>query len=303
MKKIFIAVLLILSLFLVACSGNDTQQKTGGAFRGGTTGLVATFEPISIKEDGVYTIFDSEDFPLDIILKNKGEETLNPGKVTMKLIGPAPQDFEGIASWVIQNKENIEKISEFNPEGGEEVIGFTGSSRAKYKNKVTGFTDINWNLEYTYDYKTYLIIDDVCFKGDITDDKVCDVKGIKTFSISGAPITVTSINEESGGKGIVVLRIIVKNAGTGDSSITGKDFDTRFNQIGFTVDEPDKWECKSGGRANEARLAEDGTAEIQCRLKTALKEEDLFLRSVRLTLDYSYRELIQEKLRIKESIK
>ena len=303
MKKAAILILIIVSMFLVSCSGQQGVQKNTGAFKGGIDGLKASFEPLSIKEDNVFTIFDSEDFPIDIRLKNKGEETLSPGKVSMKLLGPAPQDFEGIPSWTIQNKEDIEKVSEFNPDGGEETISFTSSSRAKYKNKVTGYTDINWNLEYAYDYKTYLIVDDVCFKGDITDTKICDIKTARTFSVSGAPITVTSINEESGGKGIVVLRIQIKNAGTGKSTITGKEFDTRFDQVGFTVDEPEKWECKSSGRENEARLSEVGTSEIQCRLKAALKDEDLYTRSVRLTFDYTYKELVQEKLRIKESIK
>ncbi len=302
MKKAIITFLVIISLFVVGCSNQAPAPKGGNAFIGGTEGLQASFEPFSIKEDGVFTIFDSEDFPIDVLLKNKGEDTLAPGKVSLRLLGPAPQDYDGIPSWTIPNKENIEKISEFNPTGGEETVTFTTSSRAKYKNKVTGISDVNWNLEYAYDYHTYLIVDDACFKGDITDKNVCEVKGAKTFSVSGAPITVTSVTQESAGKGVIVLRIAIKNAGTGKSTTPGAEFDTRFNQIGFTIDEPEKWECKSGGRENEARLAEDGTAEVQCRLKQSLAEADLYTRSVKLNLEYTYKELIQEKLRIRETV-
>ena len=300
MKKIIIPIL-VLSLFLItACNNEETAPTTGGAFIGGTEGIIASFEPISVEEDGIYTIFDTEDFPLDIVLKNKGEEVVPAGKITLRLLGPAREEFQNIPNWELQNQEEIEKISEFNPEGGEEIATFTPNARATYISPVTGFIDINWNLEYEYEYKTHLIVNDVCFKGDITDPKVCEVKEAKAYSVSGAPITVTGVEEDTAGKGVVMLKINVENVGTGDSTIAGDEFDKRFDQISYTISEGDKWECKSSGRENQARLVEN-KAQIICRLKSPLDENDLYTKSVRLTLDYNYRELIQEKLRIKES--
>lgn len=296
----FLMVLLISVIFITSC-GTEEKVQSKGVFIGGTSGIVASFEPLSVKEEGLYTLFDTEDFPLEILLKNVGEETLAPGKATLRLLGPAQQDFENIPNWEVKSTQTIEKISEFNPSGGEEIISFTPQS-AKYKNKVTGYTDINWNLEYWYDYKTYLIINDVCFKGDITDEKVCKVKEARTYSVSGAPITINSVNEDSAGKGVIMLRIALSNAGKGKSTIVGKSFDDRFDQVSFVTDEPAVWECKSGGRENEARLI-DGKAEIICRLKNPLKEEDVYQRTVRLTFGYTYKDLVQEKLRVKESIK
>jgi hypothetical protein len=296
----FLVVMLVSFLFLVGCASEQPAQ-TKGVFIGGTSGIIASFEPLSVKEENIYSIFDTEDFPLNIILKNSGEETLAPGKAVLHLLGPAQQDFENIPNWEIKNTQTIEKISQFNPSGGEEIVTFT-SQNAKYKNKVTGYTDINWNLEYWYDYKTYLIINDVCFKGDITTKEVCNVKETRTFSVSGAPITITSVSEDSAGKGIIMLKIAVSNAGKGKATLIGKEFDNRFDQVAFVTDEPDKWDCKSGGRENEARLI-DGKAEIICRLKNPLKEEDVYQRTVRLTFDYTYKDLVQEKLRIKESMK
>ena len=296
----FITVLLAAVFLITGCNG-DTQQTTGGgAFIGGTQGMVATFEPLSIKEGDVYTIFDSEDFPLEIKLKNKGEETLAIGKATLRLLGPPPGDFQNIPQWELHNRQQIEKVSEFNPEGGEEIVSFTPTAYGKYTAQVTGFTDINWNLEYWYDYKTHLIVNDVCFKGDITDPKVCEVKQDKTFSVSGAPVTVTGVSEDSAGRGIILLKIDIENKGTGTSTSIGQDFDDRFSQLSYSIDEAAKWECKSGGRENEARLI-DGKAQIICRLKDPIAEEDIFTKSVRVTFDYTYKELIQEKLRVKES--
>ncbi len=304
MKRIPIIVLLA-SLFIVAACAPKPTAPVGGAFIGGTQGIVASFEPLSVKdpESGFYTIYDTEDFSLDVLLKNKGEEVVPLGKATARLLGPAPNLFQNVPNWQLLNKQAIEKISEFNPEGGEEIISFTSAgARAKYTGPVTGFTDITWNLEYWYDYKTQLIINDVCFKGDVTEKKVCEVKEAKGFSVSGAPITVSKVEEDVAGKGVMLLKIEVKDAGTGQAAIPGQEFDTRFDQVRYTIDEPDKWECKSGGRENEARLTE-GVATINCRLKQPLAKNDLYTKQVRLTLEYTYKDLVQEKLRIKESVK
>lgn len=305
MKKISIIVLLTSLFILAACTTKPTTPVGGGAFIGGTQGIVASFEPLSVKdpESGFYTIYDTEDFSLDVLLKNKGEEAVPLGKATVRLLGPAPNLFQNLPTWQLLNKQVIDKISQFNPEGGEEIISFTtAGARAKYTGPVTGFTDITWNAEYWYDYKTHLIINEVCFKGDVTEKKVCEVKEAKTFSVSGAPITVSKVEEDVAGKGVMLLKIDVSDAGTGQSAIPGQEFDTRFDQVRYSVDEPDKWECKSGGRENEARLTE-GKATINCRLKQPLAKNDLYTKQVRLTLEYTYKDLVQEKLRVKESVK
>ncbi len=297
--KYTVVIFLVLGLFITAC-GTDTAPANKGVFIGGTTGVVASFEPFSILENNIYTVFDNEDFPMDVVVKNKGEENINPGDITLRLLGPSKEQFENIPSWELQNKQTIEKISEFNPNGGEEVVSFTPNQRAIFKGEITGFMDINWNLESQYKYKTQVVVDDVCFKGDVTDLRICNVQEAKTFSVSGAPITVASVEQDTAGKGVIVLKMKVRNAGTGTSTIPGKEFDNRFSQIGFSIDESDKWECKSSGRENEARLT-DGVADVICRLKTPLAEDELFVKTVKLSLEYVYKELTQTALRVKES--
>jgi len=303
MKKTLVALVLVLSILLAGCnSGNDNNSgANSGVFIGGTEGLKAVFEPIGVLEDGVFTIYDTEDFPLEILLTNKGEEPVPAGKVTLRLLGPAQGDFQNIPQWTVNNKEAIEKVSEFDPQGGEEIVSFTPSVLAKYTQPVTSFTDINWNVEYAYDYKTHVIINDVCFKEDLSDNKICEVQQSKTFALSGAPIAITAVEEDAAGKGIIVLRIKLQNVGTGDSTLLGEDFDARFEQVGYEIDEPERWECKSGGRENVARFV-DNQAEVVCKLKQPLQEGDLFTKVVTFTAKYKYRELAQEKLRIKESV-
>lgn len=307
MKKIIILSLLLIltfALLLTGCDEGEEKPEKGGAFVGGKEGIVASFEPLSAKDPdtGIYTIFDTEDFSLDITLKNKGEEDVPPEGATLRLLGPPSQNFENVPNWILNNQQTIEKVSEFNPPGGEEIVTFSPEANAKYTGKVTGFTDINWNLEYWYKYKTHLIIDDVCFKGNLNDPKVCIVKEAKVFSVSGAPITITKVEEDVAGKGLILLRIEVENKGVGDATIVGQDFDYRFSQVAYNIETPEKWECKSGGRQNEARLVE-GKAQIICRSLGELGEDELYTTSVRLTLDYLYKDIIKEKLRIKESLK
>ncbi len=293
----------LVSILLFGCQPQD-QQPQLSIFKGGLEGLKASFEPLGIQEEGVYTIYDTEDFPLEVLLKNKGEQEISAGKVTLRLLGPAKEDFQGIPQWTLTNKGTIDKVSEFNPEGGEEVVSFTPGSGnlATYQRDVTGYTDIAWNVEFAYEYKTHLIVDAVCFKGDITDPKVCNVKGTKAFAVSGAPITVTAVEQDTAGKGIILLKVNVENKGTGSAALLGKEFDQRFDQIGYTIAEPTKWECKSGGREGEARFV-GKTAQLICKLKQPLQEEELYTKTVELTLQYQYKDLIMEKLRVKESVR
>ena len=299
-KKIILVLALVSVLLLTACQSNTEVDTSSAAFMGGTNGISVSFEQFSIMEEGVYTIFDTEDFPIEVAVKNLGEETVDKGEVRLTLLGPAQEDFSNIPDWDKSNDEEVEKISEFNPAGGEEIISFTPSSYAEYKNDVIGYTDVNWNLNFDYDYLTYLIINDVCYKGDITDDRVCEVQEFKTYSVSGAPITVTSVEEDTGGKGIIILKINIQNAGTGEATMVGEEFDNRFSQVAYTIEDAGDWECKSGGREDQARLI-DGVAEVICQLNDPLSEDDLYSKSLMLTIDYTYQDLIVEKLRIKES--
>ncbi len=68
-------VTLIVGLFLLTACGNQDSPTTGkkGAFIGGTQGVAAVFEPFGVEENGVFSIFDTEAFPIEVTLKNKGE--------------------------------------------------------------------------------------------------------------------------------------------------------------------------------------------------------------------------------------
>jgi hypothetical protein len=292
-----ILLVLCLSLLLVACEGDEKTTQEGGAFLGGTQGVVVEFEPFGVEEGGVYAIYDTEQFPLEVTVRNKGEYQIQPGDITVKMLGPAPNEFSGIASRTLQNTDLVDKISDLVPEGGEETISFAGD--AKYESIIKGSIDRDWLANLEYKYQTQVIIPEVCLKEDLTDKRVCTVREPKNFFVSGAPITVTAVKEDTAGKGIIALKVTVSNVGGGDKvRQVGGEFGVN-DEIAYSIDDP-AWECKSSGRVNQARLRE-GTAEIVCKLKEALNEGDLFTKQVTLTLEYVYRSVVRETLRIKES--
>ncbi len=296
MKRTIITILLVLSLLLVAC-GNKDQQQTGNVFKGGSQGVVAIFEPFGVEEDGVQAIFDGEAFPIEVTLQNKGEYEVQAGDVDVELLGPSIEEFAGIPQRTISNTDTLDEISDLTPEGGEETISF--ASDAKFNGDVTNYLDRDWFANVEYNYETYLVIPQVCLKEDLTDDRICTVNEVKQFFVSGAPITVTSVEEDTAGKGIMALKIKISNAGAGQVTKEGEEFDETREELTFKIDDAD-WECKSAGKINEARLYNDA-AEILCKLKNPLEEDELSTKQVRLTLRYQYRELIKQPLRIKES--
>ncbi|PIN76385.1 hypothetical protein COV17_02575 [Candidatus Woesearchaeota archaeon CG10_big_fil_rev_8_21_14_0_10_36_11] len=291
------SVLVVLSLVLTSCSTEETQTQIAGAFIGGTQGIVAEFEPFGVEEEGVSAIFDTETFLVEVTLRNKGEYEIQPGDIIVKLLGPSQSEFGGIADWELQNSGIIERISELVTSGGEETISF--ADNAQYEGDVNGLLDREWFANVEYKYNTFLVVPEVCLKEDLTDERVCDVKEDKHYSSSGGPITVTSVTEDTAGKGIIALKIKIKNAGIGKVTMPTEEFSSRKNTLSFSLDDP-AWECKSGGKINEARLV-DGEAEILCKLLEPLSEGTLETKKVKLTMDYKYRDIIQETLRIKES--
>lgn len=308
MNKKAIVVFLIIGLFVFSsCKDNGGGDVTApeSPYIGGEKGITAEFEEMGIynEKTNTYEIYEGETFPIEITLKNKGEYDIEIGEVTAQLIGINLADFSGIVSnGVLSNTGSIEKISETNDEGGEETLDFSsGSEDAKYLINLTGSSyDISVFARVAYHYKTFAAVPKVCFKEDLTEDSICDVEEKKTVYSSAAPIQVKSAEEKKAGTGKIAVEFLIENVGSGDITTPGSEFDDRYDQLSFSVNEADKWECKSSGRENTARLDSDGKAKILCRLKTPMAENTLYTKELDLTLDYKYRELIHKQIRIKE---
>ncbi len=299
-KKILPIIIITAMFLLVGCNTEQapTTQESK-VFLGGTEGVTAKFDDFGVTEEGVFSLFDSETFSIDVVIQNKGEYEIQPGEVTLKLLGPAKDEFTGIKVWELKKKEIIDKKSTLVPTGGEENLPF--AEEAKYNGKVVGLLDRIWFANIEYRYNTNLILPEICLKEDLTDKRICEPTEAKTFHVSGAPVTVTAVEESTAGKGVMALKISVSKSGSGKLTLPGTDFSVNNEKIAYTIDDP-AWECKSGGKVNEARLIE-GKADIVCKLKAPLAKDTLSTKKLGLVLDYKYRDIIQETLRIKESAK
>ena len=294
-------IITILGILLVAgCEDTSNTQTDGSPYRGGTQGIVATFESFGVVESGIPTIFEGETIPVEVTLRNKGEETLaaNTGIVTLK--GISTGDYDGIV-FDKNNGQALDKVSEVNPTGGEETLDF---GDATYKHDIlTTFYDATIFASYVYPYATHVAVPKVCFKEDVTDTSICNLEETKQSFSSGAPIAVTGVVQRRAGAGLIALEYTVSNVGGGEVTAPTSDFDSRFGQIAFQLDpnsNPENWECKMGGQENAGRL-EEGKGIILCKLKTsaAMQKGDLYTKQIDLTISYKYRDLIQQSVRIK----
>ena len=66
--KYLAPLILIASLILTACTP-EAAPPTKGVFIGGSQGIVINFEPFGVEEDGIYTTFDTETFPIEVTLQ------------------------------------------------------------------------------------------------------------------------------------------------------------------------------------------------------------------------------------------
>lgn len=290
MRKII--ALMALAIFLVGCEAE--QQPIQPSFIGGTQGLVLTFEDFGVLEEGIPSVYSTENFPVIVNVKNKGEHDLEAGDLSIRIKGISLQDFQGIIEEQ-KNSQRVEGISEFNRNGGEIDINFA-PSKARYSLPVVGaYQPFEIYADATYNYKTKLVIPQVCFKEDLRDTSVCNVKEAKQFFVSGAPITVTSVEEDTAGQGIIALKITVTNPGGGKATILGGEFDSRYNKFSFTT--PEGFECTSAGSRTEARFVEEST-EIRCKLIQPLEKGASYVKPVSIELNYKYQQTILKPIRI-----
>ncbi len=304
----YLLINLIISIFAIAaCTPTDQQEPKSGKspFIGGQKGIVAEFREFGILDKAdIEEIFSSESFPIEVVLKNKGEQDVEPGDVRVSLSGINLADFSGIPNRELQNSDKIEKVSDVNEEGDEEVLDFTpGDDNARYQPKILGNSvDITVVGNVVYHYKTFATVTKVCFKGDLKDKTFCEVDEEKTVFSSSAPIQVRGVRERPSGTGLISLEFEVENVGQGRVTKQGTAFDIRIPVLEFEISDSDKWDCSGRGKSGELRLDTTGKGSIICRLKdnAKLSKDDLFTKEVAITLDYDYKDSIHKQLRIKK---
>lgn len=307
-KNIFIAVLLVGSMFLfTGCNGNDIASVTNPFF-GGTRGLVCNFENLGYTSDTSSTneIWSTQRFPLTIECWNKGEFDLSSGTIKYSIKGISSDYFSGL-QFTKTNPGEIEGRSDYMPDGGSEIIDF-GNGQITYM--AGNYYTANIYVYYEYPYKTQINVPQICIKGDHRDDSVCTVDSSKTVFFSGGPLAVeTSARERYVSKNKIQVEIKVRNAQDGKTkALSGDDYDARFDEFEFEVDNP-RWTCTSEtGSSSIARITysdgnrgtSDGTT-IRC-VRESIADDDLFTESFSLILNYYYKDSTAAVVNFKKSL-
>lgn len=308
-KISYVLLVLLVVLFSMGASCANLTNKRGddavaSPYYGGFEGLVADFEEIGTVSDTTAQneVWEDESFPVRLHLLNKGEYTVPAHDVKLEIKGISQTDFSGLA-FTEDNDDELEKVSEFLPDGGEVFIDF---GDAKYEQLEGTHYDANLYVYYDYPYETYINIPKVCYKENIKDDTICNVDSTKQAFSSGGPIQVGTVRERYVGKGKILLEIPITNKQKGKTKAAKNDeFRPEWDEVYFETDDPD-WECKSRGNPNVARIThpggERGNEEVTIVCTNVNLEKDaLFTKAVTLKLTYHYQDWINQVVRIREN--
>jgi hypothetical protein len=302
MKRLAVLALVVVSLFLASC-GSEGDTNVGSPFFGGYDGLVAEFMAIgTVSESTKYEVWEDDGFPVSVMVQNKGEYTLQPHDVLFEIKGVSPSDFQGL-NFNVDNQDTLDKVSDFNKDGGQEVIDF---GDATYTALTGTFYDANFYVYYTYPYETDINVR-ACYKQNIKDDTVCEVDGTKQAFSSGGPFQVGTVTESYIGKGKIALEIPIRNVQKGKAkAFINDEFRPEWDEVAFQVN-TENWECRSLGDTNVARISHPTTVRstgdqvvIYCTNKN-LEEGALYYKTFTLKLKYYYQDYITQVVRIKEN--
>lgn len=305
---IFLALLVLL---ISSCQMGPTDDKTGGVFIGGTSGIDVAFAedepPMAVLDNG------QQEFFITLILKNGGEFTVPKGKLIASLSGVSKKAFL-ISSLTILNDFEVPgavKDGQFITPGGEELLEF---GKAKYSLDIPADFRTNLRADICYTYQTKSLAN-LCLKKDVLRkdlDDVCDIK-VPNIEIhnSGGPIQVMSIRQDSIGKNRVKINFKVKNAGIGAvyepgtfTNICAGQEDNK-DRVKLTLVSPEKnfnVECSQFGGKNTGvvRLV-NGEKDISCTIDTLGLQEFTFQDLLIIQIDYMYRNAVVTQLVVENS--
>ncbi len=233
---IIIALLLILIFSISACGKKDSASSSAENVRTGTQAILMNFLPNN-PPDKIHAESDSARNQFDVVLelRNQGAypqpEDLSLisgfggpiGKVYLSgydpyIINLVPKDpnKNGVSiTGADLNKLALDGKSTINPNGGQDILAFQGD--IDYSKLKVDKYDVILLATACYQYET-VVGPTVCIDPDpyttVNQKKVCQVKDT-ALSSQGAPIAITSINEEAFDQK-TQFKITIKNVGGGE---------------------------------------------------------------------------------------
>ena len=284
---------LIVSIILIsACNRNQTDVT--GPYKGGTDGLMISFEA-----NAPPSRFDvGENVPARVLLNNKGEFDLEQGEAEVQLFGVHRPSF-GIPETYTSNSGDISGVSDFLETGGEQEVDL---GNINYGQAIANSETFTLRARVCYPYETNAQINACISSINIEEGKgeqVCSISEEKVAkgSVSSAPVQVTSFTEEFRGADKIVFNIVVENKGVGTvyaptsecSQLDDPDFRVDNENIVLFTISPSDIECQfslDNGNTGEIRLR-DKIANIVCQ-KEVTETDSSFEQKILVNLRYKY---------------
>jgi len=216
MKKIIFALLLIVAMFVTACT--PTEQNTGTqGFIGGSKGLDIAF----YEQSPPATTPDNKQQEFDIIvdITNGGEAQVETDKVYVQLSGFLPESFGRTMADMKRSPEDMIDKNIKNPDGSviappvTSVI-FPGFN---YEPIEVASREYPIRAEICYEYITKAAAE-LCIKENFNSNKaddICQVNADRGLSTSGAPVQITSLKQSTAGADKTRFTFTVQNMDTG----------------------------------------------------------------------------------------
>ena len=313
-KNIKILLFTVLLLIIYGCDFNLGGED--GGLTSGTEGIVINF--LENNPQSNYLVSDeNEHISVILEVRNKGsypqdndENILSRGQIYISGFDDDIIDMEDTSKRL--DREFLQGVSNINPEGGFDTVEFEGSILAnelvidKYESTILA------TLCYPYVTKASPSICIDPFPFDDKQKKVCKI-GSLTLSSQGAPIAITSIDQEASSSKIQ-FKIGLKNVGGGDvirisgdtlercnpsegEALEREDFDRvelRRATAGFT-----ELRCGPFDESNHIRLF-NGEGFIICTLDSSSYQDTKSAYTTPLNLEfrYGYRTTISNPIKI-----
>ena len=300
MKKTILILTLIALVFVMGCSTNNTknQPTVENTFMGGSQGVIASFNTMGTDMNGMDTVWNGTNFDVSVEVKNKGEYTIPKGDLKVTIQGVDTNLFH-LLNPEKTNSVDLEKISQYNKMGGDEIIDF---GNARLDSIVGNSYTANFFASVVYKYQTVITVPNVCFKENYQDQSICNIEGQKEAYASGAPITLTQVTEEPSGKGIIMVKFDVENVGGGQVTLPNSTFNSNYDQLNFKLvnrnDNKITFTCTSSGSPTSLRFGSDKKGTIICK-SSRMPVGTLYTKQLTMELDYKYKQLIQKTVQIK----
>jgi len=304
MRKI--AILLVLTLFVLAsCKSGNTSVELK-PFLGGTSGLKIDF--LDFRQQ----VFDGGDDPFDLIvsIKNNGEFDVKKTDAIVRLSGIRPQEFNKAENELTKNPEDDILATKIDANGntleaGPVSVEFRELNHISLIAGAVSTFPIRADVCYKYQTKA---VSKICVLSNLlSTEGICVVDETKPVFNSGAPVQIANVKQSPQGKDKFRITFDITQSGTGNTFQPESkcELDKEKNKVMVRVDtHMSGLSCTglndaSGTAVEGLQTLFDGKKTIQC-IQEVGKSGD-YEQAVEITADYVYEDSKTAQITVKSS--